>query len=167
MSLIATALLSLLSSLLPDVVRLFSRKQDYEHEYRMMDLQKDLQAQQNLHRVDMAELHFAEREVEAVHQAQPSSAVELLRALQKASWMRWYTAPVIIPALYLFVAVDWLNNALRPVMAAVVCGVWVAWKFQQLQATGGVVVMAENDWVLLFTVVGFFFGSRQLAKRLK
>jgi hypothetical protein len=87
-----------------------------------------------------------------------------LKSIQTATWLRWYTAPLIIPALYLFVIVDWVNAAIRPYIAVFVLFLYGACKWQ-LYKTFNTVPFSEDDYLLLFTVVGFFFGGRLISKR--
>lgn len=176
MELIAASVLSFLTGLVPEAFKIYQRKQDNKHELDLLKLQSQNQSAERLHRQKVSEDAATSAEIEVVHRAAPSSAIELLRAIQSADWLRWYTAWLIIPALYLFVFVDWLNNAIRPATAVFVIGLYGAYKFAQFKllesaygdkwgAVAG--IYREEDWLLLFTVIGFFFGGRFIAKRFK
>lgn len=148
-----TALLSFLGSaffrmVFERVIGMFEKKQDFAHELDTMRLQSELEEKAHARTVELsrlaAELKINEVREHAAGQvsiAEADAFVEAVKGLQKPTGVQW---------------VDAWNGAIRPAVATFAALLWA----------GSVVMrdfsLAEFDWALIGTVLGFFFGSRSL-----
>jgi|SRR6185295_16812202 len=158
-------LLSLLSMLggglfrlLPEVLKLFTAKKDADHEYRMTQLQLQIDQARATQNLDLVHAQGAI----AADTAEMSAMVEALKAQAVPSGIKW---------------VDALSSSVRPVLTYWFCLVmYTAYKVALFSAAlhGGVTWQqamiqgyTEFDQNIVGVIVGFWYADRSLRKASK
>lgn len=149
---------------LPELFKWLQKRGDQKHELAMFKLRLESMERQSLHRLDEVVAMATSQEQIALHTPQPSFGVQLIDAASKSSWSGW----VVVPAFYLFVLVDALNNAVRSIITYAICGLYIACKvafFYYVMLSGGGLTTAwmnlwtEQDGIILGYTFGFWFGG--------
>ena len=155
-------LLSLLSMmgggvfrLLPEILKLFTAKQDAEHEYRMTQLQMQIDQARAAQNLDLVHAQGAI----AADTAEMSAMVEALKAQAVPSGIKW---------------VDALSSSVRPVLTYWWClflyttakGVAIVVAFQQHQplAAFAAMLVTEFDTAIIGSIFAFWFVDRSIRK---
>lgn len=166
-ALLASFLTGIVGPLLPNLLGIFREYQDRKFELLMMEMRLKYAAQEHLWRMEELNARADIEEARVLHSPQQSFGVQLLDASSKwadTSWGKW----LVTPGFYLFVALDFLNGLVRPIIAYTAFGFYMVYKWsifqiakthmntvEAINATWG-----ENDWAVLLMVLGFFFGQR-------
>lgn len=134
-----------------EVVAWKNKKLDHEHEVARMQLQSDLddRAHQRSQEAIRLQAELGVKTIEAQAEASVSSAeadafVEAMRGASKPTGITF---------------VDAWNGVIRPAAATLALVLW----FLKLQSQN--FTMTDWDYALVGTILGFFFASRELAKR--
>lgn len=168
-----TVILSFLSGvvgpLLPELLKFFRQKQDNAHELAMLEARMKYAQFEHMWRMEEINANADIAESQVLHGKQQSFGVQLLDASQRwadSRWGKW----LVTPAFYLFSLLDFLNGMVRPVIAYAAFGFYMAYKVALYQialrhvdaATAVLQTWGDNDWAVLMTVIGFFFGQRMV-----
>ena len=168
-----TIILSFLSGvigpLLPELLKFFRQKQDNAHELAMLEIRLRHAQYEHLWRMEEINAKADIEESKVLHSGQNSFGVQLLDASQKwadSEWGKW----LVTPTFYMFSFLDFLNGMVRPVIAYAAFGFYMAYKVAMydmaLRSSDHVAAIlqtwGENDWAVLMTVIGFFFGQRMV-----
>jgi len=128
-----------------------NKRQEHAHEIERLKLEADMEAARHardMERVRLqADLKVQEVKVvadAAVSQLEAQAFVEAMKNSQKPTGIKW---------------VDAWNGTIRPAAATVALGLWL---FSLVQAG---FIPGEWDRELMGAILGFFFASRELAKR--
>lgn len=144
------AILGLLGSLLPEVLKFFNSKEDHKHEIAMGRLQMEAQKQ-------AGEIKLAE--IDATADIEEAKA---LYASAEQKLTGWKIVDGLV-ALY--------NSSVRPTFAYIFLALYCyvkysimytytqgGWTWQQL----GAQIWGSEDFAVFSTIIAFFFGSRFL-----
>lgn len=134
-----------------EVVAWKNKKLDHEHEMARMQLQSDLDDKAHQRTQDALRLQ-AELGVRTI-EAKAEADVSTIEAAAFTEAMGQAFKPTG------FSLVDAWNGAIRPAAASLALFLW----FRKLE--GQNFTMTEWDYALVGTILGFFFASRELAKR--
>lgn len=149
------ALFGFFSSFAPALLKFWTQKEDHKHELAVMELQTKAQAQAHTERLEEINVNADVQE----------SLSQLQAAKLEPSGVRWADA-----AMYL------LNASVRPVITYWYFAIYQMVKvaiYAQIRASGVAwapalaSIWTENDMAMLATVLGFWFGQRQLQKYMK
>lgn len=168
-----TVILSFLSGvvgpMLPELLKYFRQKQDNLHELAMLEARMKYAQYEHMWRMEEINVKADITETQVLHGKQNSFGVQLLDASQKwadSQWGKW----LVTPAFYFFAFLDFLNGMVRPVIAYAAFGFYMAYKLALYEialrsndsAMAVLQTWGENDWAVLMTVIGFFFGQRMV-----
>jgi len=167
MIILFTTILGLIVPFLPDLLRLFTQVGDRKHEIALLQLRMTQASQDHLWRMEEINAKADIAESIEIHRPQVSFGVQLLDKAHASGMPPW----VIVPVFWLFALLDLVNGFVRPSIAYAVVGFymfyrWSCIKLAQEVITGNSFMMAlagtwnENDWAILFMVLGYFFGDR-------
>ena len=155
---------------IPQIFKWFERKQEFEHELKLMDLRLRQGAQEHLWRMEETSARADIAEMQTLRTPQQSFGVQLLDAarewIQSTKWGIW----IITPILYLFAFLDFVTGMVRPVVTYAAFGFYMVYKwtlFQSLQVTQSreaaiLATWSDQDWAVLLLVLGYFFGQRTM-----
>lgn len=130
------------SSALPEALKYFKQKQDNAHELKVMELQ--MQAQAQLH---------TERLEEIDTQADISESQALYKSAEvSATGVKWVDAVIGL-----------LTSSVRPVITYAFFGLYASVKVYMYQGSM-LELWTDMDMAVFSTIVGFWFGSRNLVK---
>ncbi len=156
---------------IPEVFKFFNGKADRAHELAMTKLRTEAAGKEHLWRMEEVNGIADIEESKVLHRPQPAFGIQLL---DKAASMSPWTWIILAPALLAYIAVDIFTTLVRPIITYALVGTYLATKWARVmlekQATGEHFDVASailnawtpDDMVLLFTVVGFWFGQRVL-----
>ena len=162
-----SALFGFAAPFLPEVVKFFTRKQDYKHELDMMEMRLKHASQEHLWRMEEISATADIAEAKELHKPTPSFGVQILDKAHQSNFGKWS----LLPAFYLFVFLDFISGLVRPSITYAAFGFYAAFKialFQTLTGSrfentweGAVVQMwGEQDWAVLTLVLSYYFGLR-------
>jgi len=166
---ILSAGLGFLAPFCGEAVKFFQRKQDNEHELKMLTLQMQKGQQEHLWRAEEIRIEGEQKvdlaETQSLHSPQQSFGVQLLDAAQDR-----LTGWALYPAFYLFVALDFLSGLVRPAITYAAFGFYMAVKWAELEIArqGSTLTSAllniwgAEDRAIVLLVLGFWFGTRQV-----
>lgn len=154
-----TALLSFLGSgilrLLPELFTLFKEKKDADHEFRMAQLQLEIDKARATQQLDLAHVNA---EI-SLNQAEATGLIEALKAQGQPTGIKF---------------VDALNALVRPILTYYWCIVmYTAWKatiiYQAIDSKVpfvqmAPVIMTEFDLNVVSSIIGFWFVDRAIRK---
>lgn len=163
-----SAVLGFMAPFLPEVIKLFTRRQDNAHEIEMFKLR--LQATEKEHMYKMEEINTKADIAETIelHKPQQSFGVQMLDAAKGHSMSGW----ALYPTFYLFSFLDFVNGMVRPIIAYAMVFFYMAYKYACYDAMrsvsdesftwseGILKLWTENDWGVLLMVLAYFFGQR-------
>ncbi len=159
-----SAIFGFAAPMLPEVLKFFQRKQDYQQELEVMKLQAQLRQSEHAYKLEEIEASADIAEAVNLRQPQQSFGVQILDAANESKWGKW----ALVPSFYLFTILDFVSGMVRPVItyAAFVFYALVKWAqleiamkhldFQQALT----MVWNENDWAVLTLVLSYWFGHR-------
>lgn len=164
---ILSAIFGFLAPMLPEVLKLFNRRMDNQHEKDMMELRLQHAQAEHAWRMEEVEANADIAEAAELHKPAPSFGVQLLDAAQNWGLGRW----VLIPAFYLFTVLDFLSGMVRPTIAFSAFGFYIAYKWalydtiarvHEYMPAGAILeqVWQEQDWAVLTLVLSYWFGHR-------
>lgn len=165
---ILSAIFGFAAPFLPEVVKYFTRKQDNEHELKMLELRLKGAAQEHLWRMEEITAQADIAEAKEIHKPQPSFGVQILdratNSLKPAYW---------IPVFWLFSFLDFICGMVRPTITYTAFGFYIAYKFAAYNLMFQVVepgtltiaqavanLWGEQDWAILTLVLSYYFGLR-------
>lgn len=175
------ALLSLLAGFLspfiPDLIKIFRAKQDYAHELAMRELDRQIQREVGI--IDMNKTLAASDVQDAISARQmgPVYGLKLLDALDKEKG--WFMKMIKGGLIWALSIIEVMNGLIRPSIAYLVVGLWVALKLSQAYfaykagfdgsaldaaAVAMTTIWSDHDFLMLEYVMGFFFGARHRMK---
>jgi hypothetical protein len=168
---ILSAGLGFLAPFCGEAVKFFQRRQDNEHELKMLTLQMQKGQQEHLWRAEEirieGDIKAEIAETAEIHKPMQSFGVQLLDAAQDklAGW-------ALYPAFYLFVALDFLSGLVRPAITYAAFGFYMAVKWAELEiarqssslSAALLNVWGAEDRAIVLLVLGFWFGNRQHLK---
>lgn len=169
LTVIFSFLSGVIGPLLPELIKFFRQKQDNLHELAMLEARLKYAQYEHLWRMEEINVKADIEETSVLHGKQQSFGVQLLDASEKwaeSQWGKW----LVTPAFYLFAFLDFLNGMVRPVIAYSAFGFYMAYKVAIYQmalrhsdsVSAILQTWGENDWAVLMTVIGFFFGQRMV-----
>lgn len=140
----------------------FERRQAFNQEKEMMELRLKHAAQEHLWKLEEVEAKADAQEAMIVHQPQKSFGVALLDAAAAKGLPLW----VLVPAFWLFAAMDALNASVRPIIAYMAVGSYLVVKAYLFQ-NGALItdIFTEYDLSIVTAVLGYFFGARHFKHR--
>ena len=139
--------LGFLSSLFPDLIKLFKERQDRRHELEVMDRQMDMARAGHLQRLEEINVNADIAETQALHRSEQPTGITWIDGL------RGSVRPVITYAFFTLFAV--VKVAAVYVLVAVE-GVLLAQALPQ--------VWDPETQALFAAVMSFWFGARGMAK---
>ena len=154
----------------PQIFKMFERKQEFAHELALMELRLKQGAQEHLWRMEETSAKADIAEMQTLRTPQQSFGVQILDAAREwVTGTRW-GAWVIVPVLYLFALLDFATGMVRPVVTYAAFGFYMVYKwtlFQSLAVAQGreaaiLATWSEQDWAVLLLVLGYFFGQRTM-----
>lgn len=160
---ILSALLGFAGPFIPELIRIFHRKQDNQHELAMMEMQAKFALQDHLYKMEEINIRADIAETTVIHQPTPSFGVQLLDAAK--DWPKI----VIIPVFYLFSFLDFVSGFVRPGVTYLMVGFYLFYKWSMFDIvkldhamwqSAVLSVWTENDWAVLLLVLSFYFGQR-------
>ncbi len=152
------AILGLAGSIVPELIKIYKDRQDKKHELEILRLQMEMQAQGHQQRLEEIVVAADLRESESARQFAPVYKPE-------ATGRWWYD--LIMLLTYVF------NSLVRPTITYLMVGIYMTVKYAQIKMaqTSGVnflhalvEVWTENDTMLVFLVLTFWFGGRQIMR---
>lgn len=165
---VLTALLGFLGPFVPELLKFFRERQDQAFELKRLELNAALYEKQHLWKMAEIDAAAGAEEFRALHAPVPSFGVQILDKAHSSGLPAW----AVLPVFWLFSLADWFAAMIRPGVTAVVVAMWIAYKWgrfmlmqhvsdQSFQWYEGVVKLwDEQDWALLFLVLGHWFGQR-------
>lgn len=157
---VAGAIIGLLGSLLPEGLKLFKDRQDKKHELEVLKLQMQMQAQGHTQRLEEIVTEADIRDSESARKF-----AEVYKPEHTGKW--WYDMLMLLTYIY--------NSTVRPTVTYAVVALYGFFKYAQFQLIktqtsnvyeAVVKVWNEDDTMLTFTIVTFWFGSRSLLRSL-
>ncbi len=152
---IVGALLGFITSFAPALLKFWTQKEDHKHELNVMNIQKEMQAQGHKERLEEINVNADVQE----------SLAQMKASKIEPSGVRWVDA-------FLY----FLNGTVRPTITYWYFATYQLVKvaiYVQIRRSGVewapalASLWTETDMAMLATVLGFWFGQRQLAKYLK
>jgi hypothetical protein len=136
----------------------WTKRQDHAQELDRMGLQMKLDQQAHENRMAMAKFE-ADNKVQIIRIQSEMDVAKLGNDLQKLDAETWGQAVIqaMKPVGVWFV--DAWNAAIRPAAATMSLLLWA----HSIQVNKWVLV--DQDWQIIFAVLGFFFADRTMAKR--
>ena len=161
---IVAAIFGFAAPFLPEIVKLFTRKQDNAHELAMLKLQTEKGHQEHLWRASEIELKSDADQTLALYTPNTSFGVQMLDAAKGHALGNW----AIYPAFYLFVFLDFVAGMVRPVITYSAFAFYASVKWAQLsvalQATSFQIALInvwdESDKGIVILVLSYWFGHR-------
>lgn len=143
---IVGALIGLVGSALPDLIKTFRDKQDKKHELEVLKLQMEMQRLGHTQRIEEIQGAAEIKEIESLYSyAEP-----------KLSGVRWVDA-----------VIQFIVSSVRPTLTYFYFGLYAYVKFALLNRGVPIEqVWTEVDTTIWTTVVTFWFGSRVFQKML-
>lgn len=154
------AILGLAGSVLPELIKIYKDRQDKKHELEVLRLQMEAQAQGHQQRLEEIVVESDLRDSESARQF-------ALVYKPEATGKWWYDLLMVLIYVY--------NSAVRPTITYMMVSLYMIVKYAQIQMaqkTGVdflqalVNVWNENDTMLVFLVLTFWFGGRQILRSL-
>lgn len=167
MLILVTTILGLIVPFIPDLLKLFTQVGDRKHELALMTLRMTQAGQEHLWRMEQINAEADIAESIETHRPQASFGVQLLDKAHDSGMPAW----VIVPVFWLFALLDIINGLVRPSIAYAVVGFYMFYRYACIKLAQGVIsgnsfmealagTWNENDWAILFMVLGYFFGDR-------
>lgn len=161
---ILSAIFGFLAPMLPEVIKIFQRKQDYKQELELTKLQIEARRSEHLYRLEEIEATADIAEAIEIHKPQQSFGVQILDAANSSKWGKW----ALVPSFYLFTLLDFVSGMVRPVITYAAFVFYAVVKWAQYQAyveqveviTAINMLWTENDWAVLTLVLSYWFGHR-------
>lgn len=165
---VLTAVLGFLGPFIPELIKIWGRKVDNQHEIALLAVQVKQAELEHERRLEVINTTADVQEMATLRQpfsAGHSYGVAILDALRGDNWPRW----IMLPLVYLFAFLDFLIGAVRPLITYAAFGFYIVYKwarFKYIEAQTGDAGMAltnlwtESDWAVLTLVLGFWFGQR-------
>ena len=147
---LAGAILGLVGSVIPEVIKIFRERQQHKQELEMLELQLKYQR-------EMAEIRIAEAEAHA--------DIELDKAVYKfaepqpikPTGKTWLDFLQILGNLY--------NQTVRPTLTYLIMACWLVVKFSLAKELGGLAaVWTPADEEFVAAVILFWFGRRAMKR---
>jgi hypothetical protein len=152
------AILGLAGSIFPEILKIYKDKQDKKYEMEILKLQMEAQARGHQQRLEEIVIEGELKDSESARQFAPVYKPE-----STGRW--WYDLLMVLTYVY--------NSAVRPTITYMMVGLYMLVKYAQIkmiQRTGVDFLQAlatiwnENDTMLVFLVLTFWFGGRQILR---
>lgn len=152
------AILGLLGSILPEGIKFLKDRQDKKHELEIMKLQIQMQAQGHMQRLEEIVTEADVRDSESAR-----NFAEIYKPENTGMW--WYDLLMLFTYIY--------NSTVRPTITYIVILLYGFFKYAQFQLLKTqsnniydaiVKVWQQDDTMLTFTIVTFWFGGRQILR---
>ena len=151
---IAGAVIGLIGSFIPEVIKIFKNKADHKREMEMLEMQLKYQK-------EMAEMRVAEAtataQLDLDKEAYQFTAITEIKPTGKT----WLDAIQVIMNAF--------NQSVRPTITYIIVLAWLALKFAMWQQAGGTLDAIpkvwsdyENEFVSI--IVTFWFGGRSMIR---
>lgn len=165
--------LGFLAPFIPDLITAGKTMLDQRHEKEMLKLTLEGQDRAASWRMEEVKIKADGDAFVTAHKSPPSFGVKLLDASKTSEGkLPWY----LVPVLYLFAFVDFLNAVIRPSITIWFLGFYLASKWARVQlavdalhgspeagwqiwANALTAVWDETDREILMVIVGFWFGK--------
>lgn len=161
---IVSAIFGFAAPFLPELMKIFTRKQDNAHEILMLKLQTEKGSQEHLWRASEIELSADAAQTTMLYQQNSSFGVQILDAAKGHQLGNW----ALMPAFYLFAFLDFMAGMVRPVITYSAFAFYAAVKWAQLTVAlqANVVTVAlinvwdDSDKAIVILVLSYWFGHR-------
>jgi hypothetical protein len=161
-----SAVLGFAAPFLPELVKLYQRKQDNAHELAVLSLQIEKGGKEHLWRMDEIAATADIEETKQVHQPMQSFGVQLLDAAKGNQLSGW----ALYPAFYLFAVLDFLSGLVRPGVTYAAFGFYMAVKWAELTIARSssslsvalLQVWGAEDRAIVILVLSYWFGNRSV-----
>lgn len=163
-----TTVFGFLAPFLPEVIKFFKAKQDHKHEVEMLRLRHEMAKDEHTWRMAQVEAEADIAEMQTLRIPQQSFGVQILDKAHESKMPSW----CVVPVFWLFALLDFLNGAVRPLVAYWIIGFYAAYKmaiFFMLQSVsdksftwfeGVTKIWTADDFGIVMLVLMFFFGQR-------
>ena len=153
---ILSMIVGFVSSLAPDILKLFQDKRDKKHELALLEMQLKQAENSHLYRMDEIGVQAYSQIVQSGHQSQDSM-------LDKSSkWVVDFTASVRPVVTYLFMA------SFMGFKAAAFCAALnpaLPWQDAMNYSQAMMMVWGDEETAIFGGIIAFWFGSREMLKR--
>lgn len=162
---IFTALIGFGAPFLPELLKYFTRKQDYAHELDMFRLQMERGNAEHLWKMEEISATADIAEATMLHSPIQSFGVQMLDAAKGHKMSGW----ALYPVFYLFSLMDFMSGMVRPTITYSAFAFYAAVKWAQLEAaladTGSYAaalpfIWADADRAIIVLVLSYWFGHR-------
>lgn len=163
---IFNTLIGFLAPFIPEVIKLFIRRQENAHELAVLRLQMEKGNAEHLWKMDEINAQADIAEAQALRQPQQSFGVQILdRARESLPVWMW------LPVFWLFALLDFVVGMVRPTIAYAAFGFYMAYRWACVSLMLDVApdmsgaeaiakVYNENDFGVLLLVLSYWFGER-------
>lgn len=167
MLILITTFIGLVVPFIPDLLRMFTQVGDRKHELALLTLRMTQAGQEHLWRMEEINTKADIAEAVETHRPQTSFGVQILDKAHASGMPSW----CVMPVFWLFALLDLINGLVRPVIAYTVVGFYFFYRYACITMAQEVIAgnsfsealagtWNENDWAILFMVLGYFFGDR-------
>lgn len=168
---IFTAILGLVTGLLPELLKYLNKRADNAHEIEMFRL--EMQGQELMHRDAMEQIN-AEADIQedaTLHAPQQSFGVQILDKMHESGMSPW----LITPMLYIYTFLDLLQAIVRPGITLAITGFYMYVKWAQYAMLNTVSdpdkwydtilkLWTSDDMAVFVLVLSYWFGNRMAQK---
>ncbi len=161
-------LFGFLAPFIPEVLKMFTRRQDNAHELAMFKMRLEASEKEHMYKMEEINTKADIAETIEIHKPQQSFGVQMLDAAKNHSMSGW----ALYPVFYMFSFLDFINGLVRPFIAYAMVLFYMAYKYACYDAMrsvsdesftwseGILKLWTENDWGVLLMVLAYFFGQR-------
>jgi hypothetical protein len=132
-----------LMRLLPEIMKIWTQKQDNAHELEMTKLQLQIDAARSAQSIDLVHAQGGVAEVSGEMQAY----VEAIKGQSVMSGVKW---------------LDAVNQSVRPMLTYWWMLLFTGFKIDQLMKVG--LTWGDNDWTVLSMILSFWFVDRAIRR---
>jgi hypothetical protein len=147
---ILTALVGFLAPIVPEIIKVFQRKQENKHELEVMKLQIEAAKHQHTYKMEEITATADINEAQLIHQPMQSYGIQLLDKAEHSHMWRWVQNLMFV--MYCFL--DLLNMLVRPGVTY-----WAFFTYFLARYAAGF-SFTQFDQELLILVLSYWFGQR-------
>lgn len=151
---IAGAVIGLIGSFIPEVIKIFKDKADHKREMEMLEMQLKYQKEATALKIEESQA-LAQINLDGqIYQYAPITEVK-----PTGKW--WIDALQVFANVY--------NQTVRPTITYIIIGAWLALKFAMWQQAGGTLdaipkIWGEYESDFVSAVITFWFGNRSMLR---
>jgi hypothetical protein len=165
---IFTALLGFMAPVVPEIMKLFAAKGERAHELAMFQMKMKAAAEGHAQELAKIEATADIEESKVLHAPMQSYGVRMMDAASDKGWPKW----LLVPAVYLFILLDFLISLVRPSITYIVFGFYLVMKWGKFEMMRAVVsedattvellgkLFTDQDYQMLTLVLSYWFGQR-------